>query len=170
MDSDVSTQTNFNTISQFNNFDIDTPDEFQDSEPSPSTFSQPPSNPLLPNFPTNPPQPVFLCWRHSQFSPTTSDQPDPPSLITEELKNDLDNFITLQQQLQNNNTLTVHQLSHSISNSESSNQSPNEIERRAHQVFERKHPISKSQLLSDYRLVQLFSLHPLHTNTKNFLY
>ena len=36
----------YNTISQFNNSDIETPDEFANSEPSPSTFSQPPFQPI----------------------------------------------------------------------------------------------------------------------------
>ena len=51
--SDVSV---FHTISQFNDSDLETPDEFASSEPSPSTysqtipshFSQPPFNPSMP--------------------------------------------------------------------------------------------------------------------------
>ena len=56
----------FNTISQFNNSDIETPDELANSEPSRSKFSQPPLSthslpiqkmiPLLP-FPMFPKQP-----------------------------------------------------------------------------------------------------------------
>ena len=54
--SDVSV---FHTISQFNNSNVETPDEFADSEPSPSThtqtnfsvFSQPPFRPIQSNHP-----------------------------------------------------------------------------------------------------------------------
>ena len=38
--------TVFHTISKFDNSDLETPDEFADSEPSPSTFSQPPFQPI----------------------------------------------------------------------------------------------------------------------------
>ena len=41
MDSDINSNTAvYNTISQFNNSDLETPDKFDNSEPSPSTFSQ----------------------------------------------------------------------------------------------------------------------------------
>ena len=47
MDSDTNSNTTvYNTISQFNNSNIETPDKFANSEPSPSTFSQPPRQPL----------------------------------------------------------------------------------------------------------------------------
>ena len=47
MDSDnISTNTVFHTISHFNNSGIETPDELVDSEPSPSTFSQRPFQPI----------------------------------------------------------------------------------------------------------------------------
>ena len=47
MDSDTNSNTTaYNTISQFNNSDLETPDKFDNSEPSPSTFSQPPFQPL----------------------------------------------------------------------------------------------------------------------------
>ena len=41
-----SNTTVYNTTSQFNNSDLGTPDEFDNSEPSPSIFSQPPFQPL----------------------------------------------------------------------------------------------------------------------------
>ena len=41
-----SNTTVYNTISQFSNSDIETPDKFANSEPSPSTFSQPPFQPI----------------------------------------------------------------------------------------------------------------------------
>ena len=57
MNSDTNSDiTNYSTISQFNNSDIEVPDEFADSEPSPSThtqtssttFSKPPFRPIQP--------------------------------------------------------------------------------------------------------------------------
>ena len=43
IDSDTTSNTTVNnTISQFNKSDLEIPDEFDNSEPSPSTFSQPP--------------------------------------------------------------------------------------------------------------------------------
>ena len=56
MDSDYSPNTVFKTISQFNNSDFDTTVEFQNSEPNPSTFSQPPP---LPTYPDSNPQREF---------------------------------------------------------------------------------------------------------------
>ena len=48
MDSDdTSTNKVFHTISQFKNSDIETPDEFADSEPSLSTFPNRPLNPSI---------------------------------------------------------------------------------------------------------------------------
>ena len=47
MDSDANPDiTVVHTISQFDNSDIETPDKFTSSEPSPSTFSQPPFRPI----------------------------------------------------------------------------------------------------------------------------
>ena len=49
LDSDANSDiTVFYTFSQFNNSDIETPDEFANSEPSLSTFSQPPFEPIHP--------------------------------------------------------------------------------------------------------------------------
>ena len=43
MDSDANSDiTVYHTISQFGNSDLETPDEFANSNPRPSTFSQPP--------------------------------------------------------------------------------------------------------------------------------
>ena len=60
----------------------------------------------------------------------TSDQPEPLSTANDELEHELDNVITLHQQLQKPDTLTSHQLSHSNLTFQPSNQSPNEIETR----------------------------------------
>ena len=101
------------------------------------------------------------------LSPTSSDQPDTPSPITEnQLELELVNLLHY-----NNNfiTLTIHQLLHSILPSESSNQSTNVTEARALRVFKRKHPNAQSQLLiSRSQSARLFSFHPQHTNTKEF--
>ena len=103
MDSDDSSNTVFNTIVQTS--DIDTPDEFQNSEPSPYTFSEPSFRPI------HTPTPDESSPAHSSYTyatpilyPMTSDQPDTSSPVTEKLEHELDNFITLQQQLQNKNT------------------------------------------------------------------
>ena len=114
MDSDDnSTRTALHTISQFDNSDIETPDEFQNSEPSPSTLSQTPSVHSTPQFPMNLPQSytdATYTDANPILFPMTSDQPDLPSPVNEELENELDNFTTLQQQPQNPNTLTFHHL------------------------------------------------------------
>ena len=51
----------------------------------------------------------------------TSDPPEPSSAVDEELENDLDNFLTLQQQLQNPNKLKNQHLLQTMTSSESSN-------------------------------------------------
>ena len=64
----------FQTISQFDNSDVETPDEFADSEPSPSThtqttfstFSKPPFQPI---------QPQKQCT--SPYTPSQVTQPTP---------------------------------------------------------------------------------------------
>ena len=69
MDSDVNSEiTVFHTICQFENSDLETPDEFADSEHSPSTFSQPsplpflnpPLDPSTPKPEVNPPLPPLM--------------------------------------------------------------------------------------------------------------
>ena len=94
-----------------------------------------------------------------------SDQLDPSSPVTEELEHEL--FISLQPQLQSTNTLTIHQLSQSISSSESSNPASTVEETRAHRVFQRKQP--NTQILDHPQPTRLFSLHPQHTSTNEFL-
>ena len=138
---DNSTKTLFHTISQFNNSDIETPDEIKNSETSPSTFSQPPFRQLHTPTPDEPfSAPSSFTDATPILSPMIGDQPDTPSPIDEELENELDIFITLQQQLQNPNTLTIHHLLQSITSAESSNSASTIDETRAHRVFERKHP------------------------------
>ena len=81
MDSDDSTHTVFNTISRLDNSDIDNPDDFKNSKPSPSIFSQ------TSFFPTQPPDesspaPSSYTRANPTIFPMNSDQPDPqaPSL------------------------------------------------------------------------------------------
>ena len=99
MDSDdTSTNTVFHTSSQFNNSDIEIPNELQNSEPSPSTFSQPPFRPLHTPTPDEPsPAPSSYTDATPIFSPMTNDPPDRSSPVDEDLENELDNFINLQQ-------------------------------------------------------------------------
>ena len=121
------------TISQLNNPNVETPDEFADSEPSPSNdnqtnssvFSKPPFQPI----PSNHSLPSVSTPSYaSQITPTYSllhsdrsynNSPDNPQNFQE-----LDNFITLQQQLIHPNTLTIHQLSSTIESSNPSTPTP----------------------------------------------
>ena len=58
MESDTDSNTTvYNTISQFNNSDIETPDESANSEPSSSAFSQPPFQPFHSQVKIEPPSP-----------------------------------------------------------------------------------------------------------------
>ena len=76
---DDSTNTFFQSISQFNDSDIENPDDFRNSEPSPSTFSQLPFRPLHTPTPDEPsPAPSSYTDATPILSPMTSDQPDPP--------------------------------------------------------------------------------------------
>ena len=169
--------TIYTTTSQFNNSDIETPDEFADSEPSPSThtptssttFSKPPFRPIQ---------------RHSQhtspYTPSQATATYPPIQVSEEL----DNFITLQQQLLSPHTLTIHQLSSTITSSNpptptpisdytpslapssTSTESSNSTN-RAYRTFKRKFP--NHPFLSKPGTAREFINHPDHTNTRNFL-
>ena len=116
----------FHTISQFNNSNVETPDEFADSEPSPSThtqtnssvFSKPPFQPIpsshpLPSLST----PSYASQVTPTYSPLHSDKSYNNSPDTLQISEELDNFITLQQQLIHPNTLTIHQLSITITSS-----------------------------------------------------
>ena len=72
-----SNTTVYNTISQFNNSDIETPDEFAISEPSPSKFSQPPFQPLHSQVKIEPPSPPSsLSHVTPIYSPLTSKSSD----------------------------------------------------------------------------------------------
>ena len=127
MNSDTNSDISvFHTISQFNNSDVETPDEFADSEPSPSThtqtnslaFSKPPFRPIqtshpLPSLST----PSYASQVTPTYSPFNSDRSHNNSPDNIQISEEIDNFITLQQQLTNPHTLTIHQLSSTVTSS-----------------------------------------------------
>ena len=180
------------STSQLNNPNIETPDEFADSEPSPSNnfptnpsiFSQPPFQPMTPNnpVPTNS-TPSYA----SQVTPTyssyhsdrSSNSPDTPQISPE-----LDNFITLQQQPYHLDTPTINHISSTIDSSNPPTPTPSSFyteslapsststesslsTNRAYRTFKRKlpnHPFpAKPGTAREY------INHPNHTNTKEFL-
>ena len=84
-ESDDSTQTVFNTVSIYNNSDIETPDDFIDSEPSPTIFSQTPFQPITPFIPD---EPYLSPFSHTDstpiLSPLPGNEPDAPSPIADD--------------------------------------------------------------------------------------
>ena len=114
------------SISQLNNPNIETPDKFADSEPSPSNnfqtnssvFSKPPFQPIPPNnsLPSVS-TPSYASQVTPTYSPLHSDRSSNNSPDTPHISQELDNFITLQQQLIHPNTLTIHQISSTIESS-----------------------------------------------------
>ena len=181
------------SISQLNNSNIETPDEFTDSEQSPSNnfqtnssvFSKPPFQPIPPN---NPFPSVSTLSYASQVNPTYSpfhsDRSSNNSPDTPQISQELDNFITLQQQLIHPNTITINQISStiesanpptptpssaytaSLAQSSTSTESSNSTY-RAYHTFNRKfpnHPFpTKPGTACEY------INHPHHANTKDFL-
>ena len=177
----------FHTISKFNNGNVETPDEFADYEPSPSThtqtnssvFSKPHFQRLLSVF-----TPSYATQVTPTYSPLHSDRSYNNSPDTLQISEELDIFITLQQQLIHPNTLTIHQLSStktssnpltptpssaytpSLAQSSTSTETPTSTN-RAYRTFKRKfpnHPIpTKPGTAREY------INHPEHTNKKNFL-
>ena len=104
----------YQTISQFNHSDRETPNEFADSEPSPSThtqtssstFSKPPFQPIRPKSQcTSPYTSSQVTPTYSSFNYERSTNNSPDNIQNSE---DLDNFITLQQQLLSPHTRTIH--------------------------------------------------------------
>ena len=177
------------SISQLNNPNIETPDEFADSEPSPSNnfhnpsnFSQPPFQPILSNNP-NPitPTPSYASQVTPTYSSYHSDQsshsPDTPRISPE-----LDNFITLQQQPYHLNTPTINQISSTTNSSNPPTPSSNYTEsltpsststisslntNRAYRTFKRKFP--NHPFPAKPGTAREYINHPQHTNTKEFL-
>ena len=101
MESDTDSNTTvYITVSQFNNSDIETPDEFANSEPSQSTFSQPTFQPLRSQLTFEPPStPSPISNETPTFSPLTSEPSGNNSSVNTQISHELENFITLQQQL-----------------------------------------------------------------------
>ena len=177
------------SISQLNNPNIETPDEFADSEPSPSNnfhnpsnFSQPPFQPILSNNPDPiTPTPSYACQVTPTYSSYHSDQsshsPDTPRISPE-----LDNFITLQQQPYHLNTPTINQISSTTNSSNPPTPFSNYTEsltpsststisslntNRAYRTFKRKFP--NHPFPAKPGTARQYINHPQHTNTKEFL-
>ena len=126
MESDTnSNATVYKTISQFNNSDIETPDKFANSEPSPSTFSEPPFQPIHSQVKIEPPSPPSpISYVTPIYSPLTSEPSDNNDHDHTHLSHELDNFITLHQQLEHPQTLTINQLSRCTTESTHSTPTP----------------------------------------------
>ena len=175
------------SISQLNNPNIETPDEFADSEPSPSNnfhnpshFSQPPFQPILSNNPDPiTPTPSYASQVTPTYSSYHSDQssPDTPRISPE-----LDNFITLQQQPYHLNTPTINQISSTTNSSNPPTPSSNYTEslapsststesslntNRAYRTFKRKFP--NYPFPAKPGTAREYINHPQHTNTREFL-
>ena len=70
---------------------------------------------FIPKSKLNPlPPPSPISHVTPTYFPLTSEPSDKNSSVNTQLSHELDNFITLQQQLQHPQTLTIHQLSQSI--------------------------------------------------------
>ena len=180
------------SISQLNNPNVETPDKFADSEPSPSNnfqtnssiFSKPPFQPI----PQNNPLPSISTPSYaSQATPTyssfhsdrSSNSPDIPQISQE-----LDNFITLQQQLLHPKTPTINQISSKIESSNPPTPTPSSVysaslaqsststessnsTNRAYRTFKRKFP--NHPFPTKPGTAREYIIHPHHTNTKDFL-
>ena len=186
MESDTNSNTTvYNTISQLNNPDIETPDKFVNSEPSPSTFSQPPFQPIHSQViiePHSPPSPISnMTPIYSSLTSEPSDNNDSDNTY---ISHELDNFKTLQQQLQHPQTLTIHQLSRSITSTNpstptpssnytpspnpTSSSTPSSSTTRAYRTFKRKFP--NTPFPSNPGTSTSVVNHPLHTKNKEFLH
>ena len=198
MPSNMNSDTNsdisvYYTISHFNNSDVETPKEFADSEPSPSThtqtnssdFSKPPIRPIqtshpLPSLST----PSYASQVTPNYSPFNSDRSHNNSPDNIQISEELENFITLQQQLTYPHSLTIHQPSSTVTSSnpqtptplsdytQSLAQSSTSTEtststNRAYRTFKGKflnHPFTTKP-----GTAREYINHPDHTDTKNYL-
>ena len=121
MDSDANSDiTVFHTISRFDNSDLESPDKLANSEPSPSTISQPPFDPSTHKQKLTPPLSTIshISQVTPTYSPFTNKRSNNNSPNNTQISNQLNSMITLQQQIQHPHTLTVHQI---LSNLTSSN-------------------------------------------------
>ena len=177
MESDTNSKTTvYNTISQFNNSDIETPEEFANSEPSPSIFSQPHFQPIQSQVKIEPPSPPSSISNVTPiYSPLNSEPSHNNDSENTKASHDLGNFITLQKQLQHPQTLTIHQLSQSIISSKPLTPTPLHIvPLRKTRLPHQPHPqvqteLTKllkenSQILHSY----LTKEHPQHLSTIHF--
>ena len=185
MESDTNSNTTvYNTISQFNNSDIETPDKFANSERSPSTFSQPPFQPLHSKVkiellsPSSPISHVTLT-----YSPLYNESFDNNDQDHTQVSHELDNFLTLPQQMQHSQTLTIHLLSRSLTSRTPSTPTPSSTyipsqnptfpsttsssTNRAYRSSKRKFP--NTPFPSNAETSTTYINHPLQTNTKEFL-
>ena len=175
----------FNTISQFNKSDIETPDKIANYEPSPPAFSQPPFRPIHAQYTNDSPSSIsHISQATPTYSPFTNDHSNNDSPETTQISQKIDNLITLKQQIQHPHTLTIHQLSSNVTSSNpptpttysdytpfldhspTSTQSSSTTS-RAYRTFKRKfpnHPFSsKPGTARDY------VNHPDHINIPAFL-
>ena len=149
--------------------------------PAQQLFPNPLSNLYNPIANIHLPTLLQVTPTYSPFNNERSTNNSPDNI---QLSEELDNFITLQQQLLSPHTLTIHQLSstitssnpptptpisdytpslaHSSTSSESSNST-----NRAYRTFKRKLP--KHPLPSKPGTAREYINHPDHTNTTNFL-
>ena len=181
------------SISQFNNPNIETVDKFADSEPSPSNnfqtsssvFSKPPFQPIPPNNPLpSVSTPSYASQVTPTYSPFHSDRSSNNSPDTPQISLELDNFITLQQQLIHPNILTINQISSTIESSNPPTPTPSSAytaslaqsstttessnsTHRAYRTFKRKFP--NHQFPTKPGTACEHINHPHHTNTKDFL-
>ena len=183
----------FHTIAQFNNSDVGTPDEFADSEPSPyiytqtssSAFSKPPFRPLQPHYQFHSPSTPYHASQITPiYSPFNSERSNNNFPDNVQISEELDNFITLQQKLTYPHTLTIHQLSSTVTSSNpqtptplsdytpSSAQSSTSTEistsiNRADRTFKRKFP--NNPFASKPGTAREYVNQPDHNNTAKYL-
>ena len=183
----------FHTISHFNNSDVETPNEFADSEPSPSTytqtsspaFSKPPFRPIQSHHqfpaPSTPSHAFQVTPIYSPFNSERSNNNYPDNV---QISEGLDNFITLQQQLPYPHTLTIHQLSSTVTSSNPPTPTPlsdylpslaqsststetSNNTNRAYRTFKRKFP--NHPFPSKPGTARYYINHPDHTNLAKYL-
>ena len=111
MDSDANSHiTVLHTISQFDNSDLETPGKLANSEPSPSTFSQPPFQSIHSQAKSESPSTLsHISQVTPTYPPFTNERSNNNSPDDTQLSYELKNPITRQQQLQHPQTLTIHQ-------------------------------------------------------------
>ena len=152
--------------------------------PTPQFFQNPLFQPIPPNNPLpSISTPSYASQVTPTYSPLHSDRSYTNSPDTPQNSQELDNFITLQQQLIHPTTLTIHQLSSTITSPNPPTptpssaytpllaQSPTSIEtptstHRAYRTFKRKFP--NHPFPTKPGTAREYINHPQHTNTKIF--